>query len=93
LQEGDIILEINGISVHNMPHNNVVGILKDCVVNSSAIFVVQRQPMVMYGHPYGAPVMRPNPNVLPAHYNNPYNQYNENNSKLKVSELTKFFLK
>ena len=70
-----------------MPHNNVVAILKDCGVNSSAIFVVQRHPSVMYGNPYGAPVMRPNPNFFHRHSNHPYNQYNENNSKLRVSEF------
>nr|XP_039270672.1 membrane-associated guanylate kinase, WW and PDZ domain-containing protein 2-like [Styela clava] len=42
IREGDIMLEINGIAVQNMPHNNVVEILKDCPKNAEAIFIIQR---------------------------------------------------
>jgi len=49
-QEGDILIEINGIAVQNMPHNNVVQILKECPSNASAIFVVHRSPPP--AHPY-----------------------------------------
>uniref|UniRef100_H2ZDG5 PDZ domain-containing protein n=1 Tax=Ciona savignyi TaxID=51511 RepID=H2ZDG5_CIOSA len=45
LMEGDILLEINGTTVQNMPHNNVVLILKECPSNSAAIFVIQRGPL------------------------------------------------
>uniref|UniRef100_H2XS58 Uncharacterized protein n=1 Tax=Ciona intestinalis TaxID=7719 RepID=H2XS58_CIOIN len=45
LMEGDILLEINGTTVQNMPHNNVVHILKDCPSNAAAIFVIQRGPL------------------------------------------------
>nr|CAB3263597.1 membrane-associated guanylate kinase, WW and PDZ domain-containing protein 2 [Phallusia mammillata] len=46
LVEDDILLEINGVAVQNMPHNNVVQILKECPVTSAAIFVIQRGPMM-----------------------------------------------
>uniref|UniRef100_H2ZDG6 Membrane associated guanylate kinase, WW and PDZ domain containing 3b n=1 Tax=Ciona savignyi TaxID=51511 RepID=H2ZDG6_CIOSA len=56
LMEGDILLEINGTTVQNMPHNNVVLILKECPSNSAAIFVIQRGPLsstpIIYHDPY-----------------------------------------
>ena len=87
LQEHDIILEINGVNVHNMPHNNVVALLSDCDVNSSAIFVVQRHPLVMYGHPYNGQFVSTNPTFLPPSVNHSNYQYNENNSNLRVGVL------
>ncbi len=38
------MLEIDGVSVLNMPHNNVVEVLKDYGIGDSAIIVVQRNP-------------------------------------------------
>ncbi|XP_076824351.1 membrane-associated guanylate kinase, WW and PDZ domain-containing protein 3-like isoform X2 [Clavelina lepadiformis] len=51
LMASDILLEINGTAVQNMPHNNVVQILKDCPGNSAAIFVIQRGPVMIYDQP------------------------------------------
>jgi len=39
------------MAVQNMPHNNVVQMLKDCPFNSAAIFVIQRGPILMAGDP------------------------------------------
>ncbi len=42
LQEGDILLEINRIRVKDMPHSDVVGVLKDCAKFEEAAIVIQR---------------------------------------------------
>lgn len=42
LMEGDILLEINGISLQNMSHDDVVQVLKNCPYNSEATICVQR---------------------------------------------------
>lgn len=42
LMEGDILLEINGISLQNMSHDDVVQVLKNCPHNSEATICVQR---------------------------------------------------
>ena len=49
------MIEINGIAVQNMPHNNVVQLLKDCPYNSAAIFVIQRGPNLPEEAAYGLP--------------------------------------
>lgn len=42
LLEGDILIEINSTSVHNMSHGEVVQVLKDCARNQEARVTVQR---------------------------------------------------
>ncbi|XP_056645572.1 membrane-associated guanylate kinase, WW and PDZ domain-containing protein 1 [Diorhabda sublineata] len=42
LQEGDILIEINDISLQNMSHDEVVQVLKNCPYNSEASICVQR---------------------------------------------------
>lgn len=42
LMEGDILLEINGIALQNMSHDDVVQVLKNCPHNSEATISVQR---------------------------------------------------
>ncbi|XP_021927239.1 membrane-associated guanylate kinase, WW and PDZ domain-containing protein 2-like isoform X3 [Zootermopsis nevadensis] len=42
LMEGDILVDINAISVRNMCHGEVVQVLKDCVRNQEATVTVQR---------------------------------------------------
>lgn len=42
LMEGDILLEINGISLRNLSHDEVVQVLKNCPHNSEATICVQR---------------------------------------------------
>lgn len=42
LMEGDILLEINNISLVNMTHDEVVQVLKNCPFNNEALIVVQR---------------------------------------------------
>lgn len=42
LMEGDILLEINNISLLNMSHDDVVQVLKNCPYNSEATICVQR---------------------------------------------------
>lgn len=42
LMEGDILIEINGISLQNMSHDDVVQVLKNCPHNSEATICVQR---------------------------------------------------
>ncbi|CAH1377932.1 hypothetical protein MTP99_019321 [Tenebrio molitor] len=42
LMEGDILLEINDISLINMSHDEVVQVLKNCPYNSEATICVQR---------------------------------------------------
>ena len=42
LQEGDILVEINEITVQNMNHNNVVQVLKDCARGQEAAITIQR---------------------------------------------------
>ncbi|XP_076261191.1 membrane associated guanylate kinase, WW and PDZ domain containing protein magi [Rhynchophorus ferrugineus] len=42
LMEGDILLEINDISLQNMSHDDVVQVLKNCPYNSEATICVQR---------------------------------------------------
>ena len=84
------MLEINGINVQNMPHNNVVSILKDCAAKSSAIFVVQRHPVV-YGHPYNVRMLGPHPsfvqNLAPPPMVSPAHRGSEYGHKTGVSVL------
>ena len=42
LQEGDILVEIDNITVQNMNHNNVVQVLKDCPRGQEAAITIQR---------------------------------------------------
>ncbi|PSN56094.1 hypothetical protein C0J52_05890 [Blattella germanica] len=42
LMEGDILVDINSISVRNMCHGEVVQVLKDCARNQEATVMVQR---------------------------------------------------
>merc|ERR1719376_521967 len=42
LQEGDILVEINGVSVRTMSHSEVVQVLKDCPRGHEAVIVIQR---------------------------------------------------
>ncbi|XP_050527687.1 membrane-associated guanylate kinase, WW and PDZ domain-containing protein 1 [Daktulosphaira vitifoliae] len=42
LMEGDILIDINNISVRNMSHNKVVQVLKDCQINEAASIIIQR---------------------------------------------------
>lgn len=42
LMEGDILLEINEVSLQNMSHDDVVQVLKNCPYNSEATICVQR---------------------------------------------------
>lgn len=42
LMEGDILVDINAISVRNMCHGEVVQVLKDCARNQEATVTVQR---------------------------------------------------
>ena len=42
LMEGDILVDINSISVRNMCHGEVVQVLKDCARNQEATVTVQR---------------------------------------------------
>ena len=42
LMEGDILVDINNISVRNMCHGEVVQVLKDCARNQEATVTVQR---------------------------------------------------
>ena len=87
LQEGDIILEINGMAVQNMPHNNVVQMLKDCPFNSAAIFVIQRGPILMGGDPpFG-----PQTNLPPENIADPYG-YALNNHAYVNRMKVKYFV-
>lgn len=40
--EGDILVDINNINVSNMPHNEVVSVLKNCEINEAASITIQR---------------------------------------------------
>ncbi|KAL3852402.1 hypothetical protein ACJMK2_016053 [Sinanodonta woodiana] len=42
LQEGDVLIEINNIQVHNMSHSEIVSVLKDCPVQEETTIIVQR---------------------------------------------------
>ncbi|GIY15251.1 membrane-associated guanylate kinase, WW and PDZ domain-containing protein 1 [Caerostris extrusa] len=42
LQEGDILIEINGRNIRGLPHSEVVQILKDCMCDESARITIQR---------------------------------------------------
>ncbi|XP_055930097.1 membrane-associated guanylate kinase, WW and PDZ domain-containing protein 1-like isoform X2 [Argiope bruennichi] len=42
LQEGDILIEINGRNIRGLPHSEVVQILKDCLCDESAHITIQR---------------------------------------------------
>ena len=42
LSEGDILLEINSIKVKDLPHAEVVQILKECTRGDAAALLVQR---------------------------------------------------
>ncbi|GFY73103.1 membrane-associated guanylate kinase, WW and PDZ domain-containing protein 1 [Trichonephila inaurata madagascariensis] len=42
LQEGDILVEINGRNIRGLPHSEVVQILKDCLCDESAHITIQR---------------------------------------------------
>ena len=43
LQEGDVLLEVNGENVRNYAHNELVTVLKRCPKGNQATFVVLRQ--------------------------------------------------
>lgn len=42
LQEGDIIIEINGVVVKDLKHSEVVQVLKNCPLGTEAVMTVQR---------------------------------------------------
>ena len=43
LQEGDVLLEVNGENVQDYPHTNLVDVLKRCPKGNQAAFLVLRQ--------------------------------------------------
>lgn len=47
LQEGDILVEINGRLIRNCTHNQAVNILKECPKGQEAFLVVQRGGMLL----------------------------------------------
>ena len=47
LQEGDVLLEVNGENVRRYAHNELVTVLKRC---NQATFVVLRQPSEVSRH-------------------------------------------
>ena len=47
LQEGDILVEINGRLIRNCTHNQAVNILKECPKGQEAFIVVQRGGMLL----------------------------------------------
>ena len=44
LQEGDVLMEVNGENVRSYVHNELVTVLKRCPKGNQAAFVVLRQP-------------------------------------------------
>ena len=44
LQEGDVLMEVNGENVRSYAHNELVTVLKRCPKGNQATFVVLRQP-------------------------------------------------
>lgn len=62
LMEGDILLEINDISLQNMSHDEVVQVLKNCPYNSEANICVQR------GCPNKTPNIRNKPRKLDSRF-------------------------
>lgn len=42
LQEGDVIIEINGVVVKDLKHSEVVQVLKNCPLGTEAVMTVQR---------------------------------------------------
>ena len=49
LQEGDILVEINGVSVRGMSHSEVVQVLKECSRGQEANITIQRGNTVPHG--------------------------------------------
>ena len=49
LQEGDILVEINGVSVRGMSHSEVVQVLKECSRGQEANITIQRGHTVPHG--------------------------------------------
>lgn len=45
LQEGDLLIEINGFNVQRYSHNEVVNMLKSCPRDTEAAIIVQRGGM------------------------------------------------
>ena len=48
LQEGDVLMEVNGENVRNYAHNELVTVLKRCPKGNQASFVVLRQANEVY---------------------------------------------
>ena len=44
LQEGDVLLEVNGEKVRSYTHSDLVTVLKRCSKGNQATFLVYRQP-------------------------------------------------
>ena len=44
LQEGDVLIEVNGENVSSYAHNDLVTLLRKCPKGNQANFVVLRQP-------------------------------------------------
>ena len=87
-----MLLEINGMAVQNMPHNNVVQLLKDCPFNSAAIFVIQRGPMLMGGgQGFGVPAgTRSNVGPGPSMHD-PYAYQAPNHTYVNMMKVGLFF--
>lgn len=80
LMEGDILLEINEISLQNMSHDDVVQVLKNCPYNSEATICVQR------GCPNKTSNIRSKPRKLDNRYN-PKDVTNAYRSKTPTADI------
>ena len=58
LQEGDILVDINGVNVKDLTHGEVVQVLKNCPLGAEAVMTVQRGGKLLQAHtPYGRAVL------------------------------------
>ena len=84
-----MLLEINGVNVQNMPHNNVAEALKDCPADSAAIFVISRHPFVAQSPMVYGGILAPHRGFIAGMTPNgtyPY-RLGESGSNLKVSRI------
>ncbi len=51
LQEGDVLLEVNGERVRGYDHSDLVTVLKRCPKGNQATFLVYRQPLEVRNRP------------------------------------------